>query len=68
MLVLPSDFLVHVRVMVHTLTEHISTYFPNPWESQSTDSVNETDDASVSEMLQLAGELEYVWQHTQKLT
>ena len=68
MLVIPSDILVHIRVMVHTLTEHISAYFPNPWEASDSDAALKVENASVSEMLQLAGELEYVWQHTQKLT
>ena len=68
MLVIPSDILVHIRVMVHTVTEHISAYFPSPWEVSDSDASLEVENASVSEMLQLAGELEYVWQHTQKLT
>ena len=68
MLTIPSDFLMHIRVMVHTLTEHISAYFPNPWASQETESIDGNHNATVSELLQLAGELEYVWQHSQKLT
>ena len=67
MLVITTDFMVHIRVMVHTLTEHISAYFPNPWGTPALDTNHDTDDTSVSEILQLTGELEYVWHHAQKL-
>ena len=63
---LPVNFLANIRVMIHTVTDHISAFFPDPWEKAT--NADEGDDTAESELLSLAHDLEQVWLHTQKLS
>ena len=64
---LPINFLSNIRVMVHTVTDHISNFFPDPWEKATTQ-VDETGQTAETELLELAHDLEQVWIHSQKLS
>lgn len=61
------EFLVSVRIMTHTLVDHMLSFFPDPWVHGP--SKNETGDsaATVEELSELTNELEYLFSHTQKL-
>ena len=70
---LPSNVIANIRVMVHTLVDHIYSFFPDPWSkamgSESEDSDHGNDSESPNAALKdLAGDLEYVWGHIQKLS
>lgn len=65
---IPLNFMSNIRVMIHTLTDHISAFFPDPWE-KAIALEDETEGLTASvELMELANDLEQVWGHTQKLS
>lgn len=62
---IPVNFLNNIRVMIHTLTDHMATFFPDPWERAISDEEETT--SAETELLSLAHDLQQVWLHTQKL-
>ena len=61
------EFLVSVRIMTHTLVDHMLSFFPDPWVSGPTRRETGASSASVEELRDLTNELEYMFVHTQKL-
>ena len=66
---LTRDFLVNLRIMAHTLVEHMANNFPNPWDIMET-SVDSAGDenATAGEITTLADEIEYLLLHSLKLS
>ena len=65
---LSVGFLEDVRVMTHTLVEHMGTVFPNPWDLEAVDGPQRVETASPDEVLELAEELEGLLTLSTKLT
>ena len=54
---LSVGFLEDVRVMTHTLVEHMGTVFPNPWDLDAVTGSHRVQKASKDEVLELADDL-----------
>ena len=65
---LSVGFLEDVRVMTHTLVEHMGTVFPNPWDLEAVDGPQRVETASLDEVHELAEELEGLLTLSTKLT
>ena len=65
---LSHDFLTNLRIMAHTLVEHMSTTFPNPWEDDAVALEASDENATVDEVTALADDLEFLLVHSLKLS
>lgn len=61
------EFLVSVRIMIHTLVDHMLNVFPDPWVRGPTKRETGESAATAEELRDLSNELEYLFTHTQKL-
>ena len=65
---LSRDFLTNMRIMTHTLVEHMGNMCPNPWEDDAV-ALNASDEnATIAEATTLADEMEYLLVHSLKLS
>ena len=62
------EFLVSVRIMVHTLVDHMISFFPDPWTQEPSKQETQQSQATADELMDLANELEYLFVHAQKLS
>ena len=62
------EFLVSIRIMVHTLVDHMVGCFPDPWQSEPSPSETKDVEATIDDLESLADELEYLFIHAQKLS
>ena len=65
---LSVGFLENIRIMTHTLVEHMGTVFPNPWDLEALTGSHRVQNASKDEVLELADELEGLLVLSTKLT
>ena len=64
---LGREFLVSIRIMVHTLLDHMLSCFPDPWVQEPAKQETGQRGATKEDLKTLAYELEYLFQHVQKL-
>ena len=62
------EFLISIRIMTHTLVDHMLSFFPDPWRRGPSRQETGEAVATTEELMELANELEYLYSHTQKLT
>lgn len=62
------EFLVSIRILTHTLVDHMLSLFPDPWTRSPTRRETRDSSAGPGELTELALELEYLFVHTQKLS
>ena len=65
---LAQGFLENVRIMTHTLVEHMGNTFPNPWEMKSKGGGKQNERANVSETTELMNDLDRILTLSVKLT
>lgn len=62
------EFLVSVRIMIHTLVDHMASCFPDPWKQEPSKVEIGQKQATIADLVDLTNELEYLFEHAQKLT
>ena len=65
---LGREFLVSLRIMTHTLVDHMLSFFPDPWKQEPTKKETLHINASIDDLLELSNDLEYMFVHAQKLS
>ena len=65
---LSVGFLENIRIMTHTLVEHMGNVFPNPWDLEAVTGPHRMEMATADEVIELADELDSLLVLSTKLT